>query len=556
MNKLRKNPIFICVLIIGLLSSVFIVSKRIVLEYNDKHVAGAMEYSDILDFSIKGGYTIDDWLLTLKNANMEYLIVSNETALEAEPYIKKYNLKSAWLDSGKPFPKNITKPSIIIPDEKSNYSQKDIKTDVPFGLIENNFRTGLALPKQLNDIKPDKLLEKGVVPAKVLYLYKGYRHMWTDEKKGDEIQALIFRAITDRSARFIWLKGMTDKTFEVATFNPKDYSAIFEKLQTRLEKRGLAFGNGFSTRVPQKISNILLGLAGFTSVALTAIFITMLLNKQISVKIYNIFLLFGCLFCIISCYILPISLYQILASVYTAILIPCIMGIYLRNLYFYESCTNDFLRYSCYSFSFLIFSMFGGILVSSFLSTSSYLLEFNVFSGVKFSQFIPLAFTIALFIIIAIKSPKQNYNNKFIKFLPIISTVIIIGSVVIIMLVRSGDVKSTPKIEDFIRDFLENTLYTRPRTKEFACVWPSIAVFLWSQKRKLSFLSIPFGIISVITAISIVNTFCHIYTVLKVSIIRTLLGFIIGFIIGIIAIIVLNLLEKAFKKFIYPRLNV
>lgn len=555
MKNLRRNPIFYIVLIIGILSAGFIVFQRSSMENKDNHVAGAMEFADICTLSEKGGLTVDDWLKPLTSSGMEYLIVSEDTALDAEPYLQKYGLKSVWLDSGKEFPQNITNPDLVIPDVKGDLTIDDINSDVPLGLIENNTRTGLNLPDTMENITAQELLDKNIEPVKVLYLYKGYRYMWNEQIGGDEVEALIFRAVTDRSARFIWLEGMTDKTFKNTALDPYDYSGIFDKLAVRLAERGLVFGDGFSVRVPNEVPDIAIILAGFVSVALTAVFISMLIKKQIDQKIYSIFLIVASAFCILSSFIISFDLYQTLASIYTAILIPCIAGVYLRNLYFTESNKSDYLRYIIYSIAFLIGSIAGGLLVGSFLSTEGYLLEFYIYKGVKLSQFIPLVFTIALFGLVAIKMPKPKQTNKLLKFLPIITTVIIIGGVVIIMLIRSGDVKSTPKIEEFIRDFLENTLYTRPRTKEFACAWPSIAVFLWSQKRKLSFLALPFGMISVITTVSIVNTFCHIYTVLPVSIIRTFLGFGIGFIIGVIAIIVLNILEKLFTKFILPKLN-
>lgn len=555
MKNLRRNPIFYIVLIIGILSAGFIVFQRSSMENKDNHVAGAMEFADICTLSEKGGLTVDDWLKPLTSSGMEYLIVSEDTALDAEPYLQKYGLKSVWLDSGKEFPQNITEPDLVIPDVKGDLTIDNINRDIPLGLIENNTRTGLNLPDTMENITAQELLDKGIEPVKVLYLYKGYRYMWNEQIGGDEVEALIFRAVTDRSARFIWLEGMTDKTFKNTALDPYDYSGIFDKLAVRLAERGLVFGDGFSVRVPNEVPDIAIILAGFVSVALTAVFISMLIKKQIDQKIYSIFLIVASAFCILSSFIISFDLYQTLASIYTAILIPCIAGVYLRNLYFTESNKSDYLRYIIYSIAFLIGSIAGGLLVGSFLSTEGYLLEFYIYKGVKLSQFIPLVFTIALFGLVAIKMPKPKQTNKLLKFLPIITTVIIIGGVVIIMLIRSGDVKSTPKIEEFIRDFLENTLYTRPRTKEFACAWPSIAVFLWSQKRKLSFLALPFGMISVITTVSIVNTFCHIYTVLPVSIIRTFLGFGIGFIIGVIAIIVLNILEKLFTKFILPKLN-
>ena len=199
MKNLRRNPLFYVVLIIGIISACIITLQRVSLEKNDNHVAGSMEYSDILILSERSGLSIDDWLTPLVNSGMEYLILSPDNALNAEHILSQYGLKPVWLDNGDGFPENITEPELIIPEVNSDFSMDSINKDIPLGLIENNLRTGLNLPDSLENITAKELIDQGVTPVKVLYLYKGYRHMWNEEIGGDEIEALIFRAVTDRS---------------------------------------------------------------------------------------------------------------------------------------------------------------------------------------------------------------------------------------------------------------------------------------------------------------------------------------------------------------------
>ena len=93
-----------------------------------------------------------------------------------------------------------------------------------------------------------------------------------------------------------------------------------------------------------------------------------------------------------------------------------------------------------------------------------------------------------------------------------------LGSAVFMLLVfayymyRTGNSTTTSARELAFRNFLENTLIARPRTKEMIVGWPMLMLFIWSLRRRMKFLPMIFGTGMTIGLVSVVNTFLHIRT--------------------------------------------
>ena len=106
-------------------------------------------------------------------------------------------------------------------------------------------------------------------------------------------------------------------------------------------------------------------------------------------------------------------------------------------------------------------------------------------------------------------------------------------------------------LEMLLRNFLENVLIARPRTKEFLIGWPCVLLFAWSMKRRLPGLSLVFGIGAAIGVTSVVNTFLHIRTPFLLSLARTGLGLGFGLVVGVLVV----LLAEALYRFIGKRVG-
>lgn len=102
-----------------------------------------------------------------------------------------------------------------------------------------------------------------------------------------------------------------------------------------------------------------------------------------------------------------------------------------------------------------------------------------------------------------------------------------------------------------MRTFLENTFHVRPRNKEIA-MHPLflLGIFLSIRYRNAVYIMI----FAVIGQLSMVDTFAHIHSPMKISLARDLLGLGIGFILGLIAIVVWQIAEGCWKKW-SPRLK-
>jgi hypothetical protein len=99
-----------------------------------------------------------------------------------------------------------------------------------------------------------------------------------------------------------------------------------------------------------------------------------------------------------------------------------------------------------------------------------------------------------------------------------------------LLAIRSGNASfdwMTP--DQGFRQWLENVLVIRPRTKEFLFGQPLLLIGLYTRRHWIILLGM-------VGQVSIINTFFHVHTPLIMSLMRTLQGIWIGAVIGMIAI--------------------
>ncbi len=171
----------------------------------------------------------------------------------------------------------------------------------------------------------------------------------------------------------------------------------------------------------------------------------------------------------------------------------------------------------------------GSLLASSALSQLSYILEIDLYRGVKLMQLIPIAlFMLAYLLVYAYeetgareavlahagqrgeKNRVKRFNAYFGELMQtpmklgwFLAIVVVAVAAVFMLLVfayymyRTGNSTTTSARELAFRNFLENTLIARPRTKEMIVGWPMLMLFIWSLRRRMRFLPMIFwGILS------------------------------------------------------------
>ncbi|GAA3351117.1 DUF5693 family protein [Lysinibacillus sp. FSL M8-0216] len=191
-------------------------------------------------------------------------------------------------------------------------------------------------------------------------------------------------------------------------------------------------------------------------------------------------------------------------------------------------------------------SLIGIVIVIGLLNGNAFMTGFATFKGVKLVYLIPimgvLLFTLIEINRLADQNIKKSLSNtvtllnKELKYWHVLLLIVVAG-IGLFYISRTGNSGSVSDLELAFRQWLENTLYVRPRTKEFLIGFPFfvLALYVMGINRKWgSILLVP----GVIGFLSIVNTFTHLHIPVAVSVLRTLYSVSLGFIIGLVFILI------------------
>lgn len=166
-----------------------------------------------------------------------------------------------------------------------------------------------------------------------------------------------------------------------------------------------------------------------------------------------------------------------------------------------------------------------------------------MFTGVKLAQLLPLAVTAVLLFLALRRRPKEERQRP--SPLLVVVVVLCVAAALFLLVLRSGDSPlPVSRLELAVRTWLEQTLYVRPRTKEMLMAFPVLALFLLAARRRMAVLELPLGVLAAVGSVSVVNTFCHIFTPVHLSLIRTFLSAGIGAVLGLVVLGIASLLLR------------
>ncbi len=192
----------------------------------------------------------------------------------------------------------------------------------------------------------------------------------------------------------------------------------------------------------------------------------------------------------------------------------------------------------------------GGLAVASFFGTPLFMLRLRAFSGVKLTLLLPP-------LIVLFHDFKRRVHpeglGEFLQRPPLWSEIFLLALLLggaVVVAVRSGNIESVPAWEIRLRDFLEQWLVARPRTKETFVGYPSLILWyafrrhdLWGRYREL------FRMGSTLAFTSAANSFCHFHTHLFFTLWRVGNGFVLGCLLGaVIAFVVLRFLGPSWRR--------
>lgn len=419
------------------------------------------------------------------------------------------------------------------------------------GNIEQKGLKDLVLSSNYNTIRGFTLWDW------IRYKYKAYGYNGCEE-----IENSIYRAVTERNIRFVFFKPVYEK-LNTYLVDEQEYDRMFNSLESRLSMHNMRLDKANSINY-FNIGNFRLAILCL-GVGLSCV---MLFNKVFCLESLLAKLLY-----ILSCgsFFAPFVFRDLSKSAFSLLAVICFASFailyyvkQIRRLYNNKnelSLIKLIVKSAIILISSALISLIGAIFVVSILGDVNYMIEFNVFRGVKISQMFPFVVFILILVMYYMNNIKKH--DSFIKTVrPIIDVLnaeikvyyILIAGVLAcigyVYIARTGHETSVQpmQIELIIRNFLENTLIARPRTKEFTMAFPAIFVAAYAANKKIKFLPEIAMLIGVMGTSSIINTFCHIRTPLYLSIDRTFISIFFGIILGIIAIVILDCIYKIVIK--------
>lgn len=430
------------------------------------------------------------------------------------------------------------------------------KNDIKVGLIETPVQRGHIEQSGISQLAAN--LDYNVVRVFSVWDYFQERFRYYNYEGAEEIENTLYRAVTERNIRSIYFKPFKyDKVAYVT--DPGEYEKMFDRFKGRIAEHGMTLGK--SSAMPfREIGFARMILIGWGVAAAVVLLLNSLIN--IGKKMKYVLLAIGMLGEVVMLFILPSWGDKIIALT-AAIVFPTI-----SMVYFCSRCRKYILSTGKNSSEWKaigiaakdlliasLISFIGALFIASILSNIKYLVEMDIFRGVKVSQLLPiLAYMVVYIGYFGYKrgeGEKENTKLQFndikrfllddikIFYVILASIMLLIGYIYISRTGHESGVQAI-NLEIIFRNFLEEHLLARPRTKEFLIGFPIMMVGVYSAVRGYRKLVFTSGLLAVIGQGSIVNTFSHLRTPVYLSVVRTSYSLLFGVIMGIICIFILE----------------
>lgn len=201
-------------------------------------------------------------------------------------------------------------------------------------------------------------------------------------------------------------------------------------------------------------------------------------------------------------------------------------------------------------------SLVGAAFLSAILTDSRFLLEIDIYRGVKLTFILPVTLTAILFIKCydllqvvgkGLKTLWERLNGLLDTGLTFrhVAVLLVLLFIAYYFVGRSGHTGGVPvpAIELKMRALLEQLMYARPREKEFMVGHPMFFLAVLAVYRCAPrWWQFVLACAAVIGQGSLVQTFCHMRTPVIMSFLRAIDGYVVGSVFGIIGVLVVGAL--------------
>lgn len=450
--------------------------------------------------------------------------------------------------------------------EKGNYSQelydKLKELDMPIGMVEATDQLGFTEQKGIDTLARD--LDYNVVRVfpMIEYIQQRYNYLGYYEG-GKEIENTLYRAITERNIRVIYFRPYKDSKFTYYT-DLNEYKKTFDGLTNRLKAHNITIGKP-SVMPYHNTSIYLVILSAFGLLVLGLILLKLVFD--IAEKFEWVLFIGGILGIIGINFVAPnlsieafaFTAANIFPTLAILFLIEFVKDMMLSNKVF--TLKGIMVKYATALSIAVFMCIIGGLYVASYISRADYLLEISYFRGVKVSLLLPIAAFVIIYIIkLGYKREVRELDeNTFflddikrflledVKLYYALVAVALAG-IFYVYLARSGHDTNIEvlDIELIFRNFLEDVVLARPRTKEILMAFPALSAGIYFAARGYNKLLFPCLFGAVLGLTSVVNTFCHSRAPVYLSTVRELTSWAFSLLIGIVVILILDVINKVY----------
>lgn len=198
-------------------------------------------------------------------------------------------------------------------------------------------------------------------------------------------------------------------------------------------------------------------------------------------------------------------------------------------------------------------TLVGALMVAAQLSELSYLVKTEQFVGIKAATALPLLLVGAIYLTgltglypslseegRSVTARLRGFFSEPVRVWHAVA--ILVGIVALaLLLARSGNDPGVgvSELELRFRSLLDRVVGVRPRTKEFLIGHPALLLSLAMAARpQWRLWALPLLLVGIIGQVGMLNSFCHLHSPLKVTLLRTLNGLWTGGLLGILLVVV------------------
>ena len=416
------------------------------------------------------------------------------------------------------------------------------RQELIIGIIESSVQLKYLEQKGLDDLMED-------TSYPINRVYSSSNDEFVDTV--DERYYRWIRGVVDRGIRILYVVPFKDIK-KSSSANLADTIETIGKFHNTIDTKGYAINHPLerlSSETPGQVHRLMVSLSLLLGGLL---YLYYLFKPRRSILL--ILAAAGFLVCLGMNILLNMDLSKIYALA-AAILYPSLSSllllIYLRN-----NQQQPFFPQIMASLAIILgVNALGMYTVVSSLADIRYIMNVDLFRGVKLAFLLPLMLFVLNYF--AVFSGDTGIEKKLIKSLEmkpsyfVLLLFMIAAAGMYYYLGRSGHTGgvSVSSLELRLREMLEMLFLARPRFKEIIIGYPALfaMVYLY-RKYKQEAIVFVLGLAVMMGSISMVNSFCHVFTAISISASRTLAGLLTGTVFGIMTVIGIVALEWIYGK--------